>query len=333
MAGEPDGTLLHWEDVAGEESWQALLLGNGLSINVWEPFGYRRLLEEGAAASLTKADRELFEGTPNFERVLSDLGTAIRVCDVVGTDTSRLYVRYRKIQRALGRAVRQVHLPRSKVPDTTLATIRRAMTEFEWVFTTSYDLLVYWAMGHPGGRYSPFKDHFRYAGRHEFDPRRAAVRAGEIPVYYLHGALHLVVGRAGKTWKLRLTSLRTILDQFGTPIDGDPEARPLLVTEGSAADKLRAIESNEYLSHALERLRRVDLPMVVFGSSLGPQDDHLVDALSRHPDRPIAISMRKKRKKELLAEQSDLYRRLQANPVYFYDAETHPLGQRDLAAR
>jgi hypothetical protein len=332
MAGEPDGTLHHWDDIGGEQSWQALLVGNGLSINVWEPFGYRRLLEEGAAASLSKADRELFQGTPNFERVLSDLGTAIRVCRVVGTDTSRLYARYRKIQEALGRAVRRVHLPRSHVPDGTLATMRRAMTQFEWVFTTSYDLLIYWAMGY-GGRYLPFKDHFRYAGRLQFDPLRAAVYAGEIPIYYLHGALHLVVGKGGKTWKVRLTGLQTILDQFGKPIDGDQEARPLLVTEGSASDKLRAIESNEYLSHALERLRTLDLPLVVFGSSLSLQDDHLVEALSRHPHRPIAISMRKKRKRDLLSEQSDIFRRLQANPVYFYDAETHPLGHRDLAAR
>jgi len=43
------------------------------------------------------------------------------------------------------------------------------------------------------------------------------------------------------TWKLRKTYLQTLLDQFGQSIDGNPEARPLLVTEGSAAEKLRAI--------------------------------------------------------------------------------------------
>jgi len=50
---------------------------------------------------------------------------------------------------------------------------------------------------------------------------------------------------------------------------GDVRARPLLVTEGSAVDKLAAIEDNVYLSHALGRLRQRDLPLVVFGSSLG----------------------------------------------------------------
>lgn len=163
MAGEPDGTLHRWEDLAGKHDWQVLLLGNGMSINVWEPFGYKELLP-AARSFLTAKDSALFGSRTNFERVLSDLNTAIRVADIVGIDTSELYKRCRSIQLALGKAVQQVHLIRSAVPDHTLATIRKVMTEFEWVFTTSYDLLIYWAMGF-GGTYRPFKDHFRYAGR------------------------------------------------------------------------------------------------------------------------------------------------------------------------
>lgn len=331
MAGEPDGTLEEWREIAGAEAWQGLLLGNGLSINVWEPFGYRSLMEQAAKEQLTDADRALFDGATNFERVLADVNTAVRVAETVGIDAGPLYERYRSIQRALGHAVRQVHLARARVPAKTLAAIRSAMADSEWVFTTSYDLLIYWAMGY-GGRYRPFKDHFRYGGRCEFDPARCGVREDEVPVYYLHGALHLVVGGSGKTWK-RVGSLKTILDQFGQPIDGDEQARPLLVTEGSAHDKLRAIEANDYLAHALDRLRSLELPLVVFGSSLGPQDDHLVTALGEHPERPLAISMRAAPRAELLARQSEIFLRLNAERIYFYDAATHPLGAPELAAR
>lgn len=209
MAGEPDGTLHDWNKIVDAEAWQALLLGNGLSINVWEPFGYRSLMDQAAKAQLTDADRALFDGTTNFERVLADVNTAVRVTEAVGVDADPLYERYRSIQRALGHAVRQVHLARAQVPTRTLATIRAVMEDSEWVFTTSYDLLIYWAMGY-GGRYRPFKDHFRYGGRCEFDPRRHSVYEGEVPVYYLHGALHLVVGGSGRTWK-RVGSLQTIL--------------------------------------------------------------------------------------------------------------------------
>jgi len=118
-------------------------------MNVWEPFGYRTLLEHAAKAELTDADRALFGGTANFERVLNDLNTAIRVGEIAGVNTSKLYARYRSIQRALGHAVRRVHLTRSQVPNDTMATIRQVIEDFEWIFTTSYDLLIYWAMGYP----------------------------------------------------------------------------------------------------------------------------------------------------------------------------------------
>ncbi len=173
--------------------------------------------------------------------------------------------------------------------------------------------------------WKPFVDTF-YGGRCAFDPRRADIDADKIPVYFLHGALHLVVGGSGTTWKLRTSYLQTLLDQFGQPIDGDPEARPLLVTEGSAIEKLRAIEGNDYLAHALQRLRDVRPPIVLFGSSLSTQDDHLVEALNEQPDRPVAVSMLPGSKKELARRQADIFGRLDTNHLLFFDATTHPLG-------
>jgi hypothetical protein len=80
MALEPDGTLCDWSEIATAYKWDTLLLGNGLSINVWEPFGYGKLFDHACGgAILTAEDRNLFSGTPNFERVLGSLLTAIRV--------------------------------------------------------------------------------------------------------------------------------------------------------------------------------------------------------------------------------------------------------------
>lgn len=329
MAGEPDGTLRTWADVADLCDWDTLLLGNGMSINIWEPFGYRKLYDRALSAGLTPADRGLFADTPNFERVLADLLTAIRVNDAIGLPTAALVKRYRNIQRALVRAVREVHVKLNRVPLSTRKAISETLAKFEWVFTTSYDLLIYWAMA--AADFKPFMDHFRFNRRCQFDPGRASVPASKVPVYFLHGALHLVTGSDGATWKLRQTSLDSILDQFGKPIEGDPQARPLLVTEGSAEDKLFAIEENVYLANALDRLRQRNLPVVVFGSSLSEQDAHLTEALSDHPDRPVAVSMLPAPRKQLLAQQVEILGRLEANPLIFFDATTFPLGKRSLA--
>jgi hypothetical protein len=37
MAGEPDGTLVDWRDIATQHRWDTLLLGNGMSINMGNP--------------------------------------------------------------------------------------------------------------------------------------------------------------------------------------------------------------------------------------------------------------------------------------------------------
>jgi hypothetical protein len=251
----PDGSLLDWRDIEGQHEWSVLFLGNGLSINVWPRFAYGALFDHVRGGGLTPTDLALFSDTPNFERVLGDLNTAIRVADVFSVRPQEFYDAYRRIQLALGHAIREVHPNRWDVANDALLAIRQEMVRYEWIFTTSYDLIAYWAMGRgPYGAFRPYMDLFR-GNRCEFDPARAQVEAGWVPVYFLHGALHLVVSGTGRTWKLRRTMVQTLLDQFGQPISGDPQARPLFVTEGSARDKLQAIEANDYLSHALGRLR------------------------------------------------------------------------------
>lgn len=328
-----DGSLSDWQDIADGNEWEILLLGNGLSINVWDGFRYGKLFDHAHNAGLTADDLALFSGTPNFERILADLNTAIRVAEVKGVDPRLFYQSYRRIQLALGHAIRQVHPHRIQVPDGTLDAIRRELTSYEWIFTTSYDLIVYWAMGY-GERYRPFVDLFGGNGL-TFNPRVATVMAGQVPVYFLHGALHLMVGGTGVTWKLRRNALQTLLDQFGSPIPGDPQARPLLVTEGSAREKLRAIEGNDYLSHALRRLRDPDLelPLVVLGSRLGPEDQHLIDALNENSGRPVAVSIYPGTTREVRRQQAEIYGRLEADDLLFFDSTTHPLGNRNLRAR
>src|SRR5580704_15967920 len=235
-----DGTLAAWPNLASRYAGAALLAGNGLSINVWPAFAYESLFDQARAGGLTKEDLALFGEIENFERVLGELATAIRVNETLRQPTQAIYERYRSIQRGLGHAVRAVHLTRSQVPDATLRAIRQDLVRYEWIFTTSYDLLLYWAMGSADG-FAPFIDHFR-GSRLEFNPDRADVYADQIPIYFLHGDLHLVVAGSGVTRKLRRSDVRTVLDQFGEPIGDDPQARPLLVTEGNARDKLRAIE-------------------------------------------------------------------------------------------
>src|SRR5215211_9372539 len=104
-----DGSLERWSDIAGQFREAALFLGNGLSINVWSRFQYRALFDHARDGGLTESDLALFQDTPNFERVLADLNTTIRVAALEGVSTQRFERRYRRIQLALGHAIREVH--------------------------------------------------------------------------------------------------------------------------------------------------------------------------------------------------------------------------------
>ena len=125
------------------DSREALLCGNGLGINVWPAFAYGSLFDHARSGSLTDEDLALFGGA-GLERSMSDLNTAIRVNEALGLRADRVYERYRSIQRALGHAIREVHLNRTWVPESTLGSIRKELLNYEWIFNTSYDLLVYW---------------------------------------------------------------------------------------------------------------------------------------------------------------------------------------------
>jgi hypothetical protein len=70
----------------------------------------------------------------------------------------------------------------------------------------------------------------------------------------------------------------------------------------------------------------MNVPLVIFGSSMSDQDRHLTEALSANPKRPVAVSMRPGRRQDLRERQSDIYGRLEAEPLVFFDATTHPLG-------
>ncbi len=161
--GHPiNGDLATWEDVAAEYRWRNLLVGNGLSAHVWERFHYDSLYDEACNGGfLDPDDQSLFEAfdTENFELVLSALSTSIQTLDALGEETDDLFARYNSVQVALGEAVRAVHPELMDFPDDTRAAVRAALREHHFVFTTSYDLILYWAAGY-GETFSGFKDYF-----------------------------------------------------------------------------------------------------------------------------------------------------------------------------
>ncbi len=314
--------------------WETLLVGNGLSINVSERFAYDSLYEEAekgsARGGLDELDLAMFERfeTTNFEVVLGKLSDAISIAGILDERALAHRQRFRSVQTALGEAVRSVHLSRSEVPGVSLEAIKEELGCYKAIFSTCYDLIVYWAIGYEE-RYGDFRDCF-WGAQGSFDPDNCGIRPGNKPIYYMHGALHLIVDGSGTTRKL-VADDRTLLDQFGEPVPGDPEARPLLISEGDARDKLRAIEANDYLLHVYEDFESRSGPLLVFGHALGKQDRHLIEAINANPERPVAISVVDGDAQEMRELRSAIWGKLKTEKVFFFDAATHPLAAGTLA--
>ncbi len=329
-----------WDVIKREADWRGLLVGNGSSIAVWPEFHYDSLYSIAASDAgqhkLAAADISLFDAlaTKNFEQVLSSLKTTGLVGSALqlGIDAT-LEERYSSIQAALFDAVHTVHVPWDHVSRETVPSLHDAMRQYRYVYSTNYDLVLYWASMQAGG--SGFIDFFWSGDHNEFDASHTSVFESFdhwTRVLYLHGGIHLRRLVGGGTRKV-VARDGALLDQFATRYS-DQES-PLLVSEGESTGKLDSIQSSDYLAFAFEKFATHEGGLVVFGHSLSDQDEHLVKPLRRAKSQPIAFSMLPDDDEErLLQEQARLKNRVAPRaPVHFFDASTHPLGSDAVRAK
>ena len=324
--------LLMWDEVA-ERTWPTLLIGNGLSMNLWDGFWYRNLFDQ---ADLADSAKKVFDDlrTTNFEEVLAAIHHARIVDDAVGLPTTLVDNAYAMVRDALLETVSRAHVDWSGIPDSTNALIAEEMTKHRSVFTTNYDLCLYWAHMQTATlrsmRKQPeltIKDFFWTKPDYTFDEETANNWFQSwTGVYYLHGALHLWYddqGRNGKWKNDQAGSLLAVMQQYS------PESRrqPLFVSEGTPTQKLSTIGASEYLRYCYDELYDDRHDTVVFGHSLSEQDKHIVEALNAGPDRTIAVAIHPSgdaRSDAALA--ANIERDLGTHEVMCFDSTTHPLG-------
>lgn len=305
-----------------------ILIGNGASLAVWEGFGYNSIYEEAhRSGHLLREDIELFESlnTKNFEQVLSHIRRKISAEYLSDQEADILKEQHADIKETMCKSIVGTHIARQKLNDRA-STISEALGEYNFIFSTNYDLLVYWSILNER---KSFVDYFWNKGRF-FDPANTQVWYDKTKILYLHGALHLEVTHDRKVRKKnadgkgRADILRQVLKSTH---QGD---FPLVITEGNSEQKMLSIRKSDYLRFALEKLSYNDDPLVIFGQSLSPQDNHLIKALERTP-RTIAVSVwpGTDQRKFRRGFNSKL-QNAKEGPIHYFNSETHPLGHRCL---
>jgi hypothetical protein len=222
--------------------------------------------------------------------------------------------------------VHAVHIAWGVIPNASLEQIRNALLPYDYVYSTNYDLLIYWAMmAQP--KASGFTDYF-WGQACAFELANTEVWQKATKVLYLHGAIHPYRLSNGVTVKkIAANSGAALLETFGQKYMGVDV--PLFVAEGQADDKQRSIRRSEYLSFAFSQFSDHRGPLVVFGHALGTPDQHLLSAMGHWSQTTVpvvAISMRPDTAQNIQAKKAQLHQRLPKLKLLFYDATTHPLG-------
>jgi hypothetical protein len=289
--------LSQWSDIEDEFDG-ALLLGNGASIAVDLRFSYPSLLstarEQGLVTNRVQRVFDYFV-TNDFEHVLELLWRTYRVNTALGTGAHVTRRAYEEVRAALVGAVLENHTE-YPIVDPHIERIYTFLQRFDKVISLNYDLIVYWAMMKGNERLGNwFKDCFIHSGRFEYnwkDLEEPYEADGTTLVFYPHGNLILATTRDWEEIKIqREDEFEILLDRIAVEWNGG-EVIPLFVSEGETRQKLKTIRRSEYLSRVYHSVLPDAGPsLVIYGSSLNDNDDHIFQQLRKSRIDRIAISV------------------------------------------
>lgn len=281
--------LMSYQDVLkelgyGRQGRIHLLLGNGFSISCDQRFSYDNLYSvasEGFTDRITGMFSAL--GENNFEGVLKLIDSSACVARLYGyeemaleLDADSLSIKDSLITSLVGTHM----VTTGELEEVKKIQCGSFLAPYWNVFTTNYDLLLYWVeMANPGLQGN---DGFREDQSVEnADYVVFSERAGDKKsIFFLHGALHFY----RKSGQLRKhTWCRTDTPLIAGIQNGFTQSQyPLFVAEGSAEKKMQQILGDPYLDYCLGKLGRVKDALVIFGMSFGDSDNHILDVISRN---------------------------------------------------
>lgn len=274
-----------------------LLFGNGFSM-AYDPsiFSYNAL-HDFVQKLDNKLLNTLFEvaKTRNFEVVLDQLNTFVAILDAFGSDEKlkrQVIGASQALQSSLIDAIRALHPEHVfTVPESSAAACARFLARFldtgGNLYTTNYDLLLYWVLMRsglmPGDGFGRDNEAESAAEEPEYSELRWDRNKDSQRVFYVHGALPLF-DTGVEIVKEEYNGAEYLLERVGRRIGAGHY--PVFVTAGNGTQKLAHIKHNRYLDHSYESLANVSGTVVTFGFGFGASDDHIVDALNRAATRP-----------------------------------------------
>ncbi len=320
--------LKSWASIIEEYEEPDLFLGNGFSVKIWSLLNYSSLFEtfiDTCAEEYQNGFRSL--GTTNFEFILESISRAITVNNSFNVETETLLTASNHIRRGLINAVRAVHPSHVSLPRNHLESISSELSQFRDIFTTNYDILLYYIILMIRSR-TPRREGETYYNDYYWEPESDHFLkfmnfqhySHYDHVYFLHGALFLFK-RGYQDYKIRRNGNTHLLTLIERAINNGNI--PLFVSEGDAKSKVEAIARSQYLSFAFDKLEKKSRDnLVLFGFSMSDPDNHLNRIINASSEKvAYAMYTRNKSEDDLYQDQMRVLAKLPSCQVDFFDSD------------
>ena len=340
--------LLTYDEVLEEtkENKRFLLLGNGFSMAYnYERFSFTSLQESAVEKGYIKEDSPVYKiftqfETKDFEEVVKLLETSIEICKVYGLveekDSLLIQNDADRLKEHLVEVITNNHPEKiTEIPDEEFMNSTNFINNYDRVYTLNYDLLLYWTtikldtfgknelikerkLKIQDGFYDPDGESTEYV-------TYANSSSNNKPnIFYLHGALHIFDKKHKIIKNTYRRTNKTLREQTLENLNN--EIYPIFVSEGTSKQKKSKILHNAYLNHCYRSLKsigaiRKEDSLVIFGTMLKTNDEHIQDAIIDNNVKKIYIGISSK---DSIPEFDAFVERAikRYKKVYFYDYKT-----------
>ncbi len=268
-----------------------LLLGNGFSMAYnSEIFSYNAL-----SRFVDDTDNEILKklfaiiNTKNFELIMQQLDNFRELAEVFSEDPKlepKIAEASESLKSSLIDAIEQLHPEHVfTIQEGQHQACAAFLNSADSIFTTNYDILLYWVIMRNHESLGKPSDGFGY-GESDNSPERE-IESSELVwgpykeiqnTYYLHGALHLF-DTGTNVIKEQYRKNHNLLEKIRQRIEA--KNYPVFVTAGDDKEKLTHIRHNQYLTHCYESLCSIGGALITFGFNFGNSDGHIVAAINR----------------------------------------------------
>ena len=301
-----------------------LLLGNGFSIAAFPEFKYQNLYDKSILSSEIKKIFQMFN-TCDYEFVIDKLNDYIKLCNHYKNNYYNYKIRQDilTIQTDLFQCLSYIH-PQN-LNNKSICNALDFLSKFNNIFTTNYDLLLYWLILEYNKNYINNEEKF-YDGfcinSNDYDCQWDESYP-KTNLFYLHGAIHLFYNNNG-IFKIKSNENNTLLT-ISRNLQ-NKNINPLIITEGNSYDKYYSIQKSSYLNYCYSQLCNIKDCLVIHGHSLDKKDEHIFYAINNnYKIRTLLISVYGEDTQTVIKNANEIFKdRINSGSleIYFYYAES-----------